>query len=75
MLVGIMACAYGQLKLYKIVAIGLMIASIYGIVLLFRVNKTQSKINILDLAVSLIVVFLNRQFLGLIFGWVQCPMI
>ena len=75
MFIGIMSCVDGQTNLYQTLAIGMIIISICGIANMFRLNNRESKINILDFFVSIAVIVLNRQFLGLIFGWEQCPLI
>ena len=73
--IGISSCIEGQLLSFKIISILLLIFSFLGIYNLFRHNFSKSKNNLIDLAFSLIIVFINHKAQGLVFGWEQCPII
>jgi len=74
-LIGVYSCIEGPTNVIKYLSGLLLLYSIIGISNLFRNNSKNSKLNIIDLIVSIIVIVINRESIGLVFGWEQCPMI
>jgi len=74
-IVGVISCIEGPTIIIKTISVLLLISSFIGIGYLFRCNAKISKLNIFDLIVALIVIVINREALGMVFGWELCPMI
>ncbi len=74
-ILGISNCIYSTDSILSFISFLILLWSFILIILLFLFTKNGKLELLFDFILSILIIYLNHAFLGLIFNWELCPLI